>query len=124
MERNEPGRGNARHIETCLTLIANRQLIGRHIGFDLCADPAWDMLLDLYISESRGRDIAISSLASAANVPPTTALSCIRTMREREWVYRQSDPGDGRRIYIRLTDKAHVALAAILDGMAERMSEY
>lgn len=115
-------RANPRHVAICLDLIANRQLVGMHIGFQLSADPAWDMLLDLYVWEHRGRDIAISSLASAANVPATTARACIQTMIELGWFYRQRDTGDGRRIYIRLTDKAHSALAAIFDEIADRMS--
>lgn len=122
MDSGTANRGNPRHIAICLDLIANRQLVGRHIGFQLSADPAWDMLLDLYVWEHRGRDIAISSLASAANVPATTARACIQTMIESGWFYRQRDTGDGRRIYIRLTDKAHSALAAIFDEIADRMS--
>lgn len=118
----DANRCDPRHVEICLDLIANRQLVGRHIGFGLCADPAWDMLLDLYVSEHRGRDIAISSLASVANVPATTARACIGTMCEMGWLYRQRDAGDGRRIYMRLTDKAHDALAAIFDGNADQTS--
>jgi DNA-binding MarR family transcriptional regulator len=100
--------------------MALRNLVGHHIGFELSADPVWDMLLDLYVSEHRERDIAISSLASIANVPPTTALRSIRAMRELGLVSRHGDPGDGRRVYIKLTPKSHGALAAIFDAVAER----
>lgn len=110
---------SAQRLEICRALIAVRRLVGRHLGFELSADPVWDMLLDLYLSEARGRDIAISSLASAANVPPTTALRTISGMRDLGLVSRQSDPGDGRRVYIRLTPKAHETLAAIFDAIAE-----
>lgn len=77
------------------------------------------MMLDLYLSDERGRDIAISSLASAANVPPTTALRAIKAMTELGLLSRQSDPKDGRRIYIKLTPKSHDALAAIFDAIAD-----
>lgn len=120
VERNDDSRRYERRVKTCLNLIANRHLVGRHIGFDLCADPAWDMLLDLYISECRGRNIAISSLASAANVPPTTARSAIRILRKRGWVSREADTLDGRRIYIRLTEMARSALVEIFDAIADR----
>ncbi|WP_177204134.1 winged helix DNA-binding protein [Sphingobium sp. AP50] len=120
VEEGAPNRSDPRYVALCLDLIANRQLVGTHIGFELSADPVWDMLLDLYIWEHRGRDIAISSLASAANVPPTTARASIRTMRDLGWVYRQRDPVDGRRIYIRLTKKAHAALEAIFEGVINR----
>lgn len=106
-------------LEICLALITARRLVGRHIGFELCADPVWDMLLDLYASDERGRDIAISSLATAANVPPTTALRAIKGMTELGLVSRQADSSDGRRIYIKLTPKSREALAAIFDAIAE-----
>lgn len=123
MDEGAANRCNPRHVAICLDLIANRELVGKHIGFELSADPVWDMLLDLFVWEHRGRDIAISSLASAANVPATTARASIRTMQDLGWVYRQPDAGDGRRIYIRLTDKAHSALADIFEGIAERASD-
>lgn len=106
-------------LEICLDLITVRRLVGQHVGFELCADPVWDMLLDLYASDERGRDIAISSLATAANVPPTTALRAIKGMTELGLVSRHSDPSDGRRIYIKLTPKSLEALAAIFDAIAE-----
>ncbi|MBA4090116.1 MAG: hypothetical protein C0494_05920 [Sphingobium sp.] len=115
---DDPSGKRKQRLEICLALISVRRLVGRYIGFDLSADPVWDMLLDLYASEERGRDIAISSLASAANVPPTTALRAIGGMRALGLVYRQSDPADGRRVYIRLTPKAHEALGAIFDTIA------
>lgn len=118
MDEGVASRGKPGHVAICLDLISNRKLVGVHIGFELCADPVWVMLLDLYVWEHRGRDIAISSLASAANVPATTARASIRTLRDLSWVYRQPDAEDGRRIYNRLTDKAHGALAAIFDGIA------
>lgn len=109
-----------RRMEICISQIANRQLIGRYIGFALAADPAWDMLLDLYLARYRSKDIAISSLASVANVPATTALRCIKAMMAQGLVYREADVSDGRRIYIRLTAKACTALTAIFDAIAKR----
>lgn len=120
MDEPDPEGRTRRHVEICLRQIGNRQLIGRHIGFALSADPVWDMLLDLYLSRHLSKDIAISSLASAANVPPTTALRCIKAMLAQGLVYREADATDGRRIYIRLTARACEALTAIFDAMAER----
>ncbi|PBN43525.1 winged helix DNA-binding protein [Sphingobium sp. D43FB] len=118
MEGDASGKRQQR-LDVCLALITVRRLVGRYIGFELSADPVWDMLLDLYASDARARDIAISSLASAANVPPTTALRAIKGMAELGLVSRHSDPKDGRRIYIRLTPSAHEALAAIFDAIAD-----
>lgn len=122
MDDREPEKCEEQRLAICLALIAVRRFIGRHIGFELSADPVWDMLLDLYASEHRGQDIAISSLAAAANVPPTTALRSIRGMHKLGLLSRQSDPRDGRRVYIRLTPKSRGALTDIFDAVAQRYS--
>lgn len=80
---------------------------------ELFADPAWDMLLDLMAARIAGEKVAVSSLCIAADVPPTTALRWIKTMTDHGLFVRDSDPFDGRRIFI--------ALSA---GAAQAMSNY
>ncbi len=72
----------------------------------LFADPGWDMLLDLMAARLEGKRVAVSSLCIAAAVPPTTALRWIKAMTDHDLFERQADPADGRRIFMRLSDKA------------------
>lgn len=76
----------------------------------LFGEPAWDMLLDLYVAEREGRDTSISSLCIAASVPGTTALRWIETLERFSLLYKRNDPHDGRRIYVSLTEKGSAAL--------------
>lgn len=73
---------------------------------DLFSDPAWDMLLDLYLSRLERRRVAVSSLCIAASVPSTTALRWIKTMCDHGLFVRSADPEDGRRFFIHLSDEA------------------
>jgi DNA-binding MarR family transcriptional regulator len=73
---------------------------------DLFSDPAWDMLLDLYLSRLERRRVAVSSLCIAASVPSTTALRWIKTMCDHGLFVRSADPEDGRRFFIHLSDDA------------------
>lgn len=77
---------------------------------DLFADPAWDMLLDLYAAELEGVDVSVSSLCIAAAVPTTTALRWIKLLSQRGWLVRHHDPKDGRRIIMRLSNDARSRL--------------
>lgn len=77
----------------------------------LFADPAWDMLLDLFAARIEDEDVAVSSLCIAAAVPPTTALRWIKTMTDHGLFERHADPQDGRRIYVRLADAATARMA-------------
>lgn len=72
----------------------------------LFADPAWDMLLDLFAARLEHARVSVSSLCIAAAVPPTTALRWISTLSEAGLIERQADPLDKRRAFIGLSDKA------------------
>lgn len=72
---------------------------------DLFGEPAWDILLDLYIAAAEKRDVRIGDSCVAAAVPKTTALRWLGTLTERGLVERLNDRGDARSSIIRLTDK-------------------
>ncbi len=69
----------------------------------LFADPAWDILLELYAAELAQQRISVSSLCVGAAVPATTALRWIAHLEKKGWVTRRQDPTDGRRIFVSLT---------------------
>ncbi len=90
--------------------IRARRLRDQHFASELFADPAWDMLLDLYAARLEGRRVSVSSLCIAASVPPTTALRWIGTMHDAQLFGREPDPTDKRRAHITLTDRAAAAM--------------
>lgn len=85
------------------SVIRARRLRNQFFTGDLFADPAWDMLLDLFAADLEGRRVSVSSLCIAAAVPPTTALRWIGTMHESGLFERHADPADRRRAYIALS---------------------
>jgi hypothetical protein len=90
--------------------IRARRMRSQFFPPDLFADPAWDMLLDLFAAALEGRRVSVSSLCIAAAVPPTTALRWIGALHESGLFERQADPTDRRRAYIALSAKG-------MDGM-------
>lgn len=110
--RAEPIEGRAVSADAVRRLIRGRRMRDRFFDGALFADPAWDILLDLMAARIEGRPVSVSSLCIAAAVPATTALRWIRTMTERGLLEREADPRDGRRVYIRLGDKAADAVSA------------
>ena len=53
----------------------------------LLGEPGWDMLLDLFIAERRGRASVVKSVCLASGVPYTTAWRWLRVL-EREGLVR------------------------------------
>ena len=73
---------------------------------DLFADPAWDILLDLFASSVEGRCVSVSDACVASTVPPSTALRWIARLEELNFVHREADPNDARRFLLSLSPRA------------------
>lgn len=68
-------------------------------------DPAWDILIDLYVMANKGKQVSISSACIAANVPATTALRWITLLEREGLIIRYADDADQRRIFVALTSR-------------------
>lgn len=99
-------------------VIRARRLRDQFFAPDLFADPAWDMLLDLFAARLEGGHVSVSSLCIASAVPPTTALRWITTLTEAGLVARQDDPADKRRAFIVLTARAVGGMQGYADAVA------
>jgi hypothetical protein len=106
---------------TVRAIIRARRLREQFFGTDLFADPAWDILLDLFAARLEKQRVAVSSLCIAAAVPATTALRWIKTLTDTGLLVRAADPQDGRRVYIELAPQAADGLEAYLKA-AQRIS--
>lgn len=93
-----------------LTIMRIRKVRGHHFTARLFADPAWDMLLDLYVTGERQRPVAVSELGLAADIPPTTALRWVEKLQTERLIQRVRDPADARRKHVRLTPSAKMAM--------------
>jgi hypothetical protein len=106
--RTDPGGGaDADVADTSAVEVRNairaRRMRAQFFAAGLFADPAWDMLLDLFAARLEQRAVSVSSLCIAAAVPPTTALRWIGTLHDAGLFERQADPSDRRRAHIALT---------------------
>jgi len=102
-------------------IIRKRQARKQFFPAELFADPAWDIMLDLAAARLEGKQVSVSSLCIAADVPTTTALRWIKGMTDAGLLVRRSDPGDGRRSFIDLSDDAADAMdryIALVEGGA------
>jgi DNA-binding MarR family transcriptional regulator len=77
---------------------------------NLFGEPAWDMLVDLFIANEEGNSISVSSLCIAAVVPGTTALRWIAILEQENLIKRTPDPNDQRRVFLSLTDTGNTSM--------------
>jgi len=88
------------------TMIKLRRHRDRYFSSELFADPAWDILLELYAAALGQFRVSISNLCLAAAVPATTALRWIKQLEDSGLVERRPDRTDGRRQFIMLSEEA------------------
>ena len=93
----------------------------RHKTFDpnLFGEPAWDILLSLYIIDGDRRRLNARELSKHANLALTTALRWLDYLEEQELIARKANQFDRRVIYIELSDKGRAAMDHYLVEMQE-----
>lgn len=96
-----------------------RRLRATFFEQELFADPAWDMLLELFHAELTHRRVPVSNLCTAAAVPATTALRWLKTLVDKGMVIRRDDPLDGRRVYVELQPQTSNALKRYFGMIAD-----
>lgn len=112
-------------VEVAGHMLATRRRRDEVFGSDLFGEPAWDIMLDLFVAEAKGRRVSVSSACIAASVPPTTALRWIGNLQERGVIARRQDAFDARRTWLTLTpewnSRIHDLLAELLSGSLARL---
>lgn len=86
-------------------ILKARRLRANFISDVKFAEPAWDMLLDLFASQLDGQLISASSLGLAAGVPVSTAMRHIEQLCAIGVLSREADPYDRRRSLVRLSSE-------------------
>jgi DNA-binding MarR family transcriptional regulator len=94
-----------------------RQQRNAILGADSFRDPAWDMLLDLYVQDGDRKETMISALCIASGVPQTTALRYIYRLEQLGLVQTADHPTDQRRTMVSLSDDARSRVEKLLDMM-------
>lgn len=92
----------------------------------LLGEPAWDILLDLYIAQAQGQEVSVSSACIGSAAPPTTGLRWLGVLQEEGLVERINDPSDQRRVLVHLTpfglDKMDAYFAEVASAKASTQS--
>lgn len=100
-------------------VVARRRLLRRQLlgASDLFGEPAWDMLLDLFIQQCEGRLLPMSSLCLSADIPNSSAMKLIQRLCDAGLLERWPDPHDGRRSLIKISpDTEHRLRAYFAEG--------
>lgn len=83
---------------------ARRRLLRRHIvgSKRYLGEPAWDMLIDLFIQHCEEKKISTGDLCVSSSLPLSTALRLVQRMCDDGLIHKTADNTDGRRQFVEL----------------------
>jgi len=96
-----------------MSIYRARRRRSKFLDPSLFAEPAWDMLLDLFVASASGRVVSVTRLCRAADVPDATGLRWIEMLESKGLVRRRS-----------VSEEGHLRLVEISDHGFEAMSKY
>jgi predicted transcriptional regulator len=99
-------------------MLKERRKIAEFFEPDMFADPARDILLDLYAAGEEEEQVSISSCCIAAAVPPTTALRWLDRLKLAGLVEQSGDDSDRRRKFVTLTEAGREAMTNYLASIS------
>ena len=91
-------------------IIQARRLRSDLLGSNLFSDPAWDLLLALFLAELRQHRLTTSQLTKATSTSTTSALRWLDALERQGWILRRRAPLDGRKLFVELSESVSVAL--------------
>lgn len=84
----------------------------RRSSFDrnIFGEPAWDILLALYVIDDDKRRLSLRELATLASQPLTTSLRWLDYLEDQELVVRRPNPFDQRVVFVELSPKGRASM--------------
>jgi DNA-binding MarR family transcriptional regulator len=109
-----PGRG-IDVLSYAQQMIVERQRRYQYFNGHLFSDPAWDIMLELFVAELEMREVPVTNLCLTSNVPDTTVLRWIKTLALEGLVVRRKDKVDKRRVLVQLSRPAAEAITKYME---------
>jgi DNA-binding MarR family transcriptional regulator len=115
---------DVRALNVAKRIVAIRRRRERAFGGEMFFDPVWDILLELYVANGDRTNVSVGNACIASSVPMTSALRWCQLLQDRGLVYREKDPRDGRRIFLRMSDETHGRLTSLLTPIAPKVEQF
>lgn len=96
----------------------HRRMRSRFLPAELFHEPAWDMLLALYVAQHDRRTMNVKTLVSYAEAPATTSQRWIDHLHKLGLIERVTDMVDRRRVEVQLSEAGIAAIRRYLDATA------
>jgi DNA-binding MarR family transcriptional regulator len=93
-------------LDIARAVVISRQTRKEFFASSIFGEPAWDMLLTLYVADREGMPVTVGRLAQLSDARLTTAIRWIEYLEQSGLVERRDHPHDARVVLIELTEPA------------------
>jgi hypothetical protein len=105
-------------LETAERAFRDRQARTDFVGEpEMFGEPAWDMLLDLFIRQAKDEKVSVRSACIAAHTPATTAMRWLRVLEQYGLISAAPDPADDSRRLVHLTPTGYEGMLRYLESI-------
>jgi len=87
-------------------------------GEDLFGEPAWDILLDLFIRQTRDEKISVPKVSIGDQAPAKTTLRWFLVLEENGLIAQEQDPDNTNQVLLRFTPTGYEAMLRYFEAIA------
>lgn len=98
-------------------ILRARRARRRFMNGDLFADPAWDILLELFALRLEQRRITVTRLCRIPGTPATTVLRWVAKLEAENLIVRTPDTHDRRRSFVELSRDGERAMRCYMESL-------
>jgi DNA-binding MarR family transcriptional regulator len=97
----------------------SRKMRSAHFGSALFSEPAWDMLLVLFLYGERGDRMSVTKLAEFSQSALTTAIRWLDYLESQRWIVRTQCEHDRRKFFVCLSEKGRSLMVSYFERVME-----
>lgn len=111
-------------VELAKSVHLARKRRAEHFGPVLFNEPAWDMLLILFIYGDREEErLSVSRLAEFGEAPLTTAIRWLDYLESQRMIVRRQCHNDRRKYFVELSERGRAMMTAYFESLLEPVGE-
>ena len=104
-------------LDLARSILQSRRRRTEHFGPVLFSEPAWDMLLVLFVYGDNGERLSVTRLADFIGAPLTTAIRWLDYLESQRLVERRQCEHDRRKFFVELSAKGDGMLRSYFENL-------
>lgn len=106
-------------LETAQRAYRDRAARTDYVGTkEIFGEPAWDVMLELFISQTKDEKVSVKSACINSDAPASTTMRWLMVLEQHGLISTAQDPDDPKRCLIHLTATGYEGMLRYLENIA------